>query len=230
VEALDVAKARELTDEIRSTVANLERLPELVCAAYEGRAWKALDFDSWDAYCRFELDTDRVKIPRGDRGEIATQLRGRGLSVRAIASATGASVGTIAADLAGVQNRTPAPAGDGEQDVVAGLLAGLASVTDKVPGNVVGIDGKRYPAVAPPPARPTPVPQRRGPLVDSYTKAVWDLDRAVRRLERLHTDDRFRRHRRDLGASHGGMLTSAVNLLTELRDDIEIIDTKAVES
>ena len=94
VEVLDVVKARELTDEIKSTVASVERLPELVIAAYSGRAWEALDFASWHDYCKSELDTDRVKIPRGDRGEIVTQLRGRGLSVRAIASATGASVGT----------------------------------------------------------------------------------------------------------------------------------------
>lgn len=38
LEVLDVANARKLTDEIKTTVAHLERLPELVTAADEGRA------------------------------------------------------------------------------------------------------------------------------------------------------------------------------------------------
>lgn len=48
------------------------------------------------------------------------------------------------------------------------------------------------------PAAPEPRKVRRRPLPDQYRSAVYELQKAVERLERLHADDRFGRNRADL--------------------------------
>ena len=71
------------------------------------------------------LNTDRRQLDAEQRREIVAALREQGHSLRAIAGAVGASVGTVHADAerSGVQDRTPA--------------------------EVTGQDGKRYPAKRP---------------------------------------------------------------------------------
>ncbi len=56
----------------------------------------------------------------------------------------------------------------------------------------------------PPPAVPPPAPrkQRRNSLPNAYRNAVFDLDKAIRRLERLHAEDRFGGNRKELSDRH----------------------------
>lgn len=97
---LDAKNARLLTDEIKKLV---EVLWELVVAAYHGRAWVALGYESWDAYCDNEIQSTRLRLPREERAEVVASLKDSGLSIRAIAAATGASRNTVRCDLRGSQ-------------------------------------------------------------------------------------------------------------------------------
>jgi hypothetical protein len=120
VDILDEESARAVTNRIRQCVAVAH---EEIVHAYKGRAWTAMGYKSWDDYCEGEFGGARLPIPKADRSEVVALLRAEGMSTRAISSAVGVSVGTVHADLSGVQNRTP--------------------------DAVVGADGKTYPAQQP---------------------------------------------------------------------------------
>jgi len=96
-------QARELTDKIKVA---LSICWDLVQEAYQGRCWEVLGYPSWDAYCETEFNTSRLRLPREDRPEVVRSLREAGLSVRAIASATGESKSTIGRELSTVPNGT----------------------------------------------------------------------------------------------------------------------------
>ncbi len=120
VRTLGVDEARRLTDEIRTA---LVMTWELVQAAYVGRAWVALGYSSWDAYCEQEFRAGHLRLPREERQEVVGSLREAGLSTRAIAAATGLGKGTIGRELAGAPNGAPE--------------------------TVIGTDGKTYSATQP---------------------------------------------------------------------------------
>lgn len=101
---LGAEDARELTDRIKVAV---EGSWLLIKQAYETRAWSALGYASWDDYCTREFGSSRLRLPREERQEVVASLRESGLSVRAIASATGISTGSVENDLRGVQICTP---------------------------------------------------------------------------------------------------------------------------
>jgi transposase-like protein len=146
---LSADEARALTDRIK---ADAETLWGLITEAYLGRAWIALGYKTWDVYCIKEFGSTRLRLPREERTEMVASLRQSGLSIRAIASATGAAVGTIhreveagaAARAIGVPNRTPAapvdePQTDDDADRIAEELI-IAEVA-----TIIGTDGKTYP-------------------------------------------------------------------------------------
>jgi predicted transcriptional regulator len=104
VPELDAENARALTDQIKSRV---ETLWELIKAAYHGRAWIALGYESWDAYCDSEFQTSRLRLPREERADVVVSLRDSGVSQRAIALATGLSQPTISRELSGDSHESP---------------------------------------------------------------------------------------------------------------------------
>jgi len=104
VTTLDAAEARRLTDDIKGFVTFTW---DLVQEAYVGRAWVALGYSSWDDYCELEFGTSRLRLPREERSEVVASLHEAGLSVRAIAAATGSSKSTVARELSPVPNGTP---------------------------------------------------------------------------------------------------------------------------
>lgn len=111
-------EARALTDEIRQ---RLDGLLPLIKRAFEGRADRALGYDSWQAYCSAELND--VRVPVGERPAMVAELRSAGMSQRAIGSAIGVDAATVNRDLRRVADATP----------------------DAPPTTpVVGLDGKRY--------------------------------------------------------------------------------------
>jgi protein gp37/transposase-like protein len=125
--------ARRLTDRIKVAV---EGTWQLIQEAYLTRAWSVLGYASWDEYCTREFGTSQLRLPREERQEVVASLREAGLTVRAIAAATGKSVGQTHADVRqGVQsrqeNRTP-----GKHGVSGG-------------NGRLGLDGKIYPQRAP---------------------------------------------------------------------------------
>lgn len=85
-------EARTLTDRIKVAV---EGTWQMIREAYVSRAWAALGYDTWDAYCAAEFGTSRLALPREDRREVVASLAESGLSTRAIASVTGVDQSTV---------------------------------------------------------------------------------------------------------------------------------------
>jgi hypothetical protein len=76
-------------------------------AAYQGKAWLALGLSDWPSFVAHTLDVDHLRIPKADRRQIVMALSEGGLSVRAVAAATGLGVGTVHRELnPGVPNGT----------------------------------------------------------------------------------------------------------------------------
>lgn len=221
---LDANNARALTDQIKVAV---EATWELVKRAYVERAWAALGYDGWDDYCTREFGTSRLRLPREERAEVVASLRESGLSVRAIASATGINRETI------------------RQEVAAG--------DKKLSPQITGTDGKAYSPTQPP--RPAPVdldiecsgctrdfppasitemdyetllcpdcldeydeaeqspptvapqaqqasPRRQRPITEAFDSANYELRRAVERVVKLSGDDRFKKNKDQISGAN----------------------------
>lgn len=128
--------ARHLTEQIR---VRLDFLLPLIKQAFEGRADRALGYDSWQAYCTAELGD--VRVPLGDRPAMIAELRQSGMSQRAIGAALGVSQSTVRDDLAELSTST------------------------QFPERIVSTDGKERPAERPQSPEPVeaPVPAGSGP-------------------------------------------------------------------
>lgn len=124
---LNAEVARELTRKIR---VGLEGTYALILDAFKGRAWIALGYSTWDAYCQGEFGALSLQPPREERQQVIMSLREAGMSVRAIGVATDMSKTMIARELRMVE-ASPVPNGTPE-------------------ASIIGLDGKTY---AP---RPTP--------------------------------------------------------------------------
>ncbi len=130
VAALDEGAARRLTDRIRGALVLAHGL---LGDAYAGRAHEALGYGTgaagWTAYCAAEFTAEgMVRLPVDQRRAVVAQLRGRGMSTRAIATGLGVAVGTVAADAAQLER--------GPESTVTSL------------------DGRRRPAVVTTPTTP----------------------------------------------------------------------------
>lgn len=105
-EPLDAERVGELVSAIRSSFESAWEHYANGCAllveAYQGRAWEPLGLPDWGAFVSHTLDVEHLKIPRAQRREIVQVLREGGLTVRAIAAATGMSVGTVANAMPGL--------------------------------------------------------------------------------------------------------------------------------
>ena len=198
IEPCTPERARDLTDKIRTSIGVAW---ELVKEAYTTRAWAALGYESWDHYTAEEFGTNRLRLPREERREVVGSLREAGLSVRAIAAATGDSVGTVHDSLkAGVQNRTPEPDDEPAPE----------------PAPVTGTDGKTY---SPKPAAPAK-PQRRA-LNLVADDAGWGIRKAAEKVERLAEDDRLAANKTQVTANLRGHLTYAVEVCQDLLDRLD---------
>lgn len=188
-------QARDLTDRIKIAV---DGTWQLVKQAYMSRAWAALGYSSWDDYCTREFGTSRLRLPREERQEVVASLRDTGMSVRAIASATGYGRDTVARELSTVRNRTVEPDAEPESQVVT------------------GVNGKTY-------APPSP----KGPQ-KPRTDVVATVNRALQRAQDSATaaDEVTKQHlvgRKEEAATWGRSLSKSVQSLQRLLHDIEEI-------
>lgn len=99
IHELDELEARSLTDRI---VHSTTLAAQLVAEAWQGRAWKALGYKSWESYADAELPM--LGSNSSNRHVLLVGLRKVGMSTRAIAAATGLHHSTVAR---GVANATP---------------------------------------------------------------------------------------------------------------------------
>lgn len=214
---LSADEARTITDRIKVAV---EATWYLIAEAYQRGAWRALGYSSWDDYCTREFGTSRLRLPREERSETVQSLRDAGLSVRAIAAATGESKSAIART-AGVPNGTPGKPLERETVTpnfkksaqgTAAPATPAAPAPDAGAAKVQGIDGKQYPAQ---PAKREP---RRTPLVDTAQQIGWEIRRAAEKLDRLSHDDRFNANKEEVAARLRGHLEFCVEVCQDLLD------------
>ena len=142
---LDAHAARVLTDHIRGLLTTAYGG---LIAAYHGRAWTALGYETWDAYCKAEFkDAGMVRLDPNQRREVIAEMREAGMSTRAIASGLGVSQSTVARDppTESFDSVEPAtvisldgrgrPAKRSPQDVPAEVAELTGQVMDQRPGN-----------------------------------------------------------------------------------------------
>lgn len=120
--ALSAAGAEQVTMQIRAMV---ERAWDYIAIAYQGRAYLALGYRTWDEYVDDRLGDLRLTVPREERAEAVAAMSNARMSVRAIAKVLGVGVGTVHRGLA-----------DADRDTVA-------ADTDEAP-TIQGRDGKTY--------------------------------------------------------------------------------------
>lgn len=102
---LTSSSARALTERLRGALVVAH---DLLAAAYTGRAWEALGYPSWAAYCQGELVLERsLRLPRDQRRDVVGALADAGMPKRAIAASLGVADQTVRADLGAT--RSPAP-------------------------------------------------------------------------------------------------------------------------
>lgn len=122
-QALDQATARRLVSEARNALAVAD---DLLARLYAGRAWEVLGHADWPALCAAELPELRhLKMRAAPRRERVAVLLERGATVRDVAAATGASVGTAHNDVRVLTDVAAAPVIDTRPAhvQVAGLVA-----------------------------------------------------------------------------------------------------------
>lgn len=145
-------EARALTDRIKTGV---DVIWDLIIQAYTERAWDALGYLSWDDYCTREFGAGRLRLPREERAEVVSSLREQGLSIRAIASATGIDRNTVRSDLRSEVGEIH-PSDDGA------AADALAEELIAAPAPIIGTDGKAYRSTRPssPPLSPEELARR----------------------------------------------------------------------
>lgn len=205
---MSVTEARQVTQRINLLLGNIadttSKVLDLIERAEAGAAWRALSYPSWTAYVSIEFSRALERLTRAERIPITAKLSETGMSTRAIGSVVGVSKDTVHRDLQQVSHAdTPA----------------------------TGTDGKTYPRPATflpsgkPDARTTEefagsIPQsrtpRRRPLPDRWRDAVWDLEKAIARIEKLAADDRMPGNMKT-GAIDGRRLAELVTRLGEVQ-------------
>jgi hypothetical protein len=245
--ALSVAgEARQRVDRIKTGV---EVVWSLIVESYQSRDWEALGYATWDEMCTREFGTSRLRLPREERSETIGSLRDAGLSLRAIAAATGDSVTTVRRELAPVPNGTPDPepvvieeTAETSDEIDARLgpigyeidhetgeihepdgwdtadvvkdLAGPEPITPaEKHATVTGLDGKRY-------APSRPAQSKRKPLPDAALSAGFELRKAMERIERIVSDDRFRTNEKQVSNALRGHLLYVAETVAAVIDQL----------
>jgi hypothetical protein len=141
---LNKQEARTIVNRMAEVLENAEQsYRELGVTAYNGRAWIALGYKTWEAMC--EAEFPRRKLTVEQRREEIEYFRAAGLSTRGIAAATGVDPKTVRNDLnSGGENSPP----------------------EKKPTPVKGQDGKQYAAKRTPRARVVPEAKPSKPVAN----------------------------------------------------------------
>jgi len=211
-----------------SITETTEKLADLIEAARDGEDHVVLGFASWTAYVAAEFSGLLTGLGTADRRVAVHALSESGMPTRAIAEVAGISQSTAARDVRLSHDDSPVEGeaagetfvlADGFEIAVSTDELAMADMSDDefevalsaareqdnlsrsnvvrlLGPRVTGVDGRSYPQQAPP---RTP---RRRPLPDAYADAVYDVGKALERLERLYDDDRFPAHRDVLAGQH----------------------------
>lgn len=238
IERSTAAQARELTDRIK---AGSEALWELIKQAWVSGAHHALGYSSWDDYCTREFGSNRIRIPKAERPEEIASMRSLGMSTRAIATATGVSKDTVRREIAtganepvdvtGVNGKiyTPRPASQPKREVIATPAsewpAGKPAPVMETPFSpATGIDKDDLDELntPQPTEKPTmePAKPKRTPITEAALTAVFELGKALNRLESITKDDRFPKNKTQIRDSHLSDLGRAQDALNNIIQNI----------
>lgn len=175
------------------------------------------------------LNIDRRQLSRDQRREIiAASLRADpNLSDRGHAARTGSTHPTVALvrrELEQVESFTTSPDAEVVPDLPVNPQTGeVYEAGDAVHGSpeapvtvtethsvkiVTGLDGKEY--------KTTPKEPRRTSILDDARNAGWQLRKAVERLERIRTDDRYQKNKAEILAALQPHLDFANEIFTDL--------------
>lgn len=175
---LTAEAARDVTDRIRSGLVDLEAL---IIRAFEGRAWAALGYKTWDEYCTAEFTDAIPRLSIEKRRQLVGALHDTTeMSNRAIAQAVGVDEGTVRNDLrTGAEYSAPVVEDDPVdaqvvEDEGAEVVNGPYACDDNrrpaeatpSPRRVTGTDGKVY-SFTP---RRQPSPRAREPVEQNASK------------------------------------------------------------
>jgi DNA-binding transcriptional ArsR family regulator len=137
---------------------NFEKVGRLIDEAKQGRIHDVLGFKSWTAYLADAVG-GQLQLSGDSRAAMVSMLAGEGMSVRAIATATGVSKSTVSRDLEQVSH-------DGTPDAEAPVPQWDTSSSEDASGEIphfseeppddktTGLDGKGYTK-----RKPTPKPK-----------------------------------------------------------------------
>lgn len=194
--------ARRLTERIRIAAVNFSesrgKLMSLVEEAKAGNAHLALKYKTWQAYLADTLGDEPMVIARNDgRPEMVRALTDQGMSTRATAAVMGVGVATVHRDLSAT-----VPSGTVEPRISHGM------------------DGKTRVHQPRPEPQFEPAKPKRRPLPDQAGEAGWDLARAIERVERIISDDRFTANKETVAPHLRSHLTNAVEACQDLLDRI----------
>jgi hypothetical protein len=204
----DTSDASRRRDRIKLLLTSMtEQTSKVVAILEEAEANEdhlTLGYKSWTAYIAGEYAGLLSDLKLAQRREVVGSLTAIGMSTRAIAGVVGTSHKTVVKDLQG--------------QVVPEVPPDLVDHQDGVDRHVTGMDGKSYTV----PSRPVVKPRKphRGLLPNSYWNAVYDLDKAVRRLEKLHADDRFMANRKTLSDLHWEKLCDIGAVVNSMESDL----------
>ena len=95
----------------------------------------------------------------------------------------------------------------------------IAAHLPATPVPVTGLDGKTYTRTAT--DKPRSAPRRA--LTEQFFDAAYDLARAVERVHKLTSDDRWENNRAQIATKHEGNLRQAADLMDEV---LRCLDTK----
>ena len=216
--------ARNLTDKIKAGTAALW---ELIKEAYASRAWASLGYASWDDYCTREFGTSRIRLPREERQEVVASMREIGMSVRAIASATGTNRETIRQEVSGDRKLSPAPVTgtdgktyEGRRTAKIQSGAGFYGPGEKIEmdtESTIDIDTGEI-------LEEHPIPKEDKPRAEAITKqfmaAVADLNRILDRFHKIKTSPNYRNNIDQLTQTHASDIDRAIDELVDLRNTL----------
>ena len=188
---LDRAAAEKLDGRIRRLAKQagdqLVQVGKLLDEARTGRAHEALGYASWTAYVADSVG-GQLQLSGDSRQAMVQLMAGEGMSVRAIATATGVSKSTVSRDLDQVSHRgtpdradplnPPVPQWDTSDELATASPASPLS-TPQQPvreETTTGLDGKEY-------AKPPRAPKRKGDVSPAPPDPRKVLDRVAPRLE-----------------------------------------------
>ncbi|MBS9532078.1 hypothetical protein KIH27_00585 [Mycobacterium sp. M1] len=175
------ADARKLDMRIRNLATQvggqLVTIGRLLDEARAGQIHRTLGYPSWPAYVADALG-GHLELSSDARLDVVELMAGAGMSVRAIAEATGASKSTVQRDMQVSRNGTPATA-----DVVRDAPEQMATT---------GVDGKTYPRKPKAPKKPPPSDtKRRRRYREDMTRKAFAAADAVEKLSRHASGDQF---------------------------------------